>query len=480
MQVEKKYPSLTLSVFVLTMIAAILTSGIIAGCSTVSLLVVNLVLVAAVSMAAGFRYGDLERGMIEGAKQAMGCILILLFVGILIGTWIQCGTVPMLIYYGLGFVTPQMILPFTFFMCSFLSLCLGSSWGTAGTVGVACVSIGVSMGVPLPMLAGAAISGSILGDKLSPLSDTTILTSYASGTDLYSHVRSMTYTTVPSFLITLVLFFLLGRQYRGLAMEASVLEAARGTLAQQFHFSPILLLPLVLIIVMSLKKRPAIPVILISAVSALVLAVTVQHASVQQVLAVVTQGVTMKSGMEMVDTMLSKGGALSMMSTVCSALLALGLGGILQEVGYLHVLVKAITSRIRTKRGTVLMTLVCGIFTVMVVTNFYVSAVLMGAMFQEIYDQMGLHRSVLSRTIEEANTIILPLVPWNTSCAYFMGIFNMATPAFAPYMLFAYVNILVSVFCAVTGLFLLPSDKTQAEPEESISEEPALILEPEF
>lgn len=451
---ENGKPSLLLSVFVLAVIASVLTVGIVSGAATIPLLVVNIFLVIVISMLAGYRYADLEQGMMSGVKRAMDCVMILLFVGLLIGAWIKCGTVPMLIYYGLGVITPQMLLPLTFIMCSLLSLCIGTSLGTAGTMGVACVSIGASMGIPVALVAGAAISGSILGDKLSPLSDSTILSSSASDTNIYYHVRSMLYTTVPSFFISLMIFYFLGNQYARTALDQTVLDAVRNHLGELYHFNVLLFIPILLIIVLSLKKVSAILAIMISGFSGLVLSVAVQNAGITETLSVIFNGVRVDTGMEIVDTMLSKGGITSMMPTICTAVLALGLGGILSEAGFLHVIVARITKSVKSDTATILVTLVCGIFTVMVVTNFYVSAVLMGTMFKEIYDKRGIHRSVLSRTIEEANTIILPLVPWNTGCIYYMGLFGFTTLSFAPYVVFAYVNIAVSILCAVAGIFI--------------------------
>lgn len=461
-----KKPGLFLSAAVLLMIAAVLTVGIISGITTIPLLVLNIFLVLIFSMLAGFRYSDLERGMVDGAKRAMDCVIILLFVGLLIAAWIQCGTVPMIIYYGLGIVTPRMILPFTFIMCSLLSICIGTSLGTAGTMGVACVSIGVSMGIPIELLAGAAISGSILGDKLSPLSDSTILTSSASGTNLYYHVRSMFYTTGPAFLITLVLFYLLGGRYAEAAADQSTLLMVRETLAGLYHFNIVLLLPLLLIVILSLKKVPAILAIMLSGFTGMALSMAVQGTTVKELMNVMLSGVSANTGVSLVDTMLSKGGISSMMTTICTAILALCLGGILSEAGYLHTVVERLTKTTRSDRSTVLVTMFCGIITVMLVTNFYVSAVLMGTMFKEVYDRQGLHRSVLSRTIEEANTIILPLVPWNTGCIYYMGLFGLSAISFAPYVLFAYVNIAFSILCALTGFFLfkaLPGSPDEAD-----------------
>lgn len=155
-----------------------------------------------------------------------------------------------------------------------------------------------------------------------------------------------------------------------------------------------------------------------------------------------------------------------MMTTICTAVLALALGGILSEAGFLHTLVERITKSVKSDRAAILVTLVCGILTVMLVTNFYVSAVLMGTMFRELYDRRGIHRSVLSRTIEEANTIILPLVPWNTGCIYYMGLFGFTTLSFAPYVVFAYANIAVSILCALAGIFIfkaIPGNESEAD-----------------
>lgn len=466
MKKESGKPSLFLSVTVLAVIAVVLTAGIIAGVPTIPLLVVNIFLVLIISMLFGYPYRELEEGMMSGVKRAMDCVIILLFVGVLIGAWIKCGTVPMIIYYGLSFITPRMLLPLTFVMCSLLSLCIGTSLGTAGTMGVACVSIGVSMGIPIPIVAGAAISGSVLGDKLSPLSDSTILASSASDINIYYHVRSMMYTTIPAVIISLVIFYFLGAQYAQVAMDPSVIESVRVQLAGLYHFNILLLIPVVLIVILSIRKVPAILAILISGFAGLTLAVLVQKAALTDVLAVVFNGVKVNSGMELVDTMLSKGGISSMMNTICTAVLALALGGILSEAGFLHTLVERITGSVRSDRAAILVTLVCGILTVMLVTNFYVSAVLMGTMFRELYDRRGIHRSVLSRTIEEANTIILPLVPWNTGCIYYMGLFGFTTLSFAPYVVFAYANIAVSVICALAGIFIfkaVPGNSAEAD-----------------
>ncbi len=454
----EKQPSILLSVCILLMIAAVLTAGVISKVATIALLVVNIVLVTVVSLLAGYKYHDLEKGMMEGIRHSIDCVIILVFVGVLIAGWILCGTVPMIIYYGLGAITPRMLLPLTFLLCSLLSVCIGTSLGTAGTMGIACVSIGVSMGIPLPIVAGAAISGSILGDKLSPLSDSTILSASVSKVGLYQHVRSMAYTTIPSFAITFLIFYLIGAKYAETAFDPTIIEQVQTTLGELYHFNIWLLLPLVAIVVLSIMKIPAIPTITISAFIGLALAMVFQNADPQVTIGAIYSGVCVNTGIEIVDTMLSKGGITSMLSTVCTSMLALGLGGILNRAGFLHVLVQKIAGRIKSDKALVLASLGCGMVTLSLLAQFYVSVALTGTMFVEVYDKQGLHKSVLSRTLEEANTIMLPLLPWNTSAVYYMGLFGFTTIAFAPYVIFAYVNVGFSVICALCGLFLFRAD----------------------
>lgn len=279
----------------------------------------------------------------------------------------------------------------------------------------------------------------------------------ACGTDLYQHVRSMTYTTVPSFLITLVIFYFMGAAYAEASMAPTVVETVRGTLGELYRFSPLLLLPMAIMLVFSLLKMPAIPSIMLFSLLGLFLAVVIQRVDVSTAVSAILQGVGGDTGVELVDAMLSKGGIASMMSTLCTAVLALGLGGILSKAGYPHVLVEAISSKVRTDKGTVLLTLLCGMVTLCIIAQLYVSVALMGAMFGEIYDKRRIHKSVLSRTLEEANTIMLPLLPWNTSAVYYMGLFGFSTIVFAPYLVFAFVNVAVCLACALGGMFIFRS-----------------------
>lgn len=465
---EARRPGLMLSVVIILSMSATLATGLLAGISTVSLLAVNIVLVSAISMLAGYPYRRLEEGMISGIKSAVVCVVILMLVGMLIAAWILSGTVPMVIYYGLQFVTPSLLLVMTFVICSLLSLFTGSSWGTAGTLGVACVAMGSGMGVPIALTAGAAISGAILGDKLSPLSDSTILASSMSQIDIYDHIRSMAYTTTPAVLLTVIAYFFAGRSYENMEAGGNSIAVVSQALSSQYNFNIVLLLPFVVIIVLSVKKFPSLLTIVVSAMTGLILAIVIQGERPGSVIAAIQTGVKIDTGVDLVDQMLNKGGISSMMSTVSILLLALGLGGILNEVGYLKTIVDVLTVRVKTPRAIVLTTLLCGMVTICVIVNFHVSVVLVSSMFRDLYDRNGIHRSVLSRTIEEANTMMLPVIPWNASCIYYMGLFGLNAPVFAPYTFMVWANILVSLIFIVNRLCIFRADPLTKEPIWSV------------
>ena len=460
---ESSQPSLAASLVAVGLVSAVLTLGISQNIPVVILMILNCVILAVVSLSLKIPYARIEAGVLKGVRGAIITPLILILAGALIASWIQCGTVPMLIYYGLGFMSAQVILPLTFVLCSLLCLCIGTSWGTMGTVGVACVSIGVSMGIPLPMVVGAAISGAILGDKLSPISDTTVLAATTSDINIFSHVSAMLKPVAPTFVICLVGYYFLGRPYAERLFDAEVAVGVRAALASSYQFSSLLLLPMATIIALSVKRVPALATLLISGLAGSLLAVIVQGVSWAEALSVMNAGFKSATGLPLVDTMLSKGGITSMLPTVAIVMTSLAMGGILDEVGYLRPIVEKIKKRIKSDRAAILATIATGIVIVMLVTNFSAVMVLLGSMFRDFYDERNIHRSMLSRSMEDSTTLMLPLVPWNTSCIYYMGLFGLASPTFAPYTFFCWGNLLISVVFVICGVFIRktksPEDK---------------------
>jgi len=453
-----------MSILALGMIVIVLIVGIHYSVPTIVLLIINILLLLLFSLIIKVPYKTIEEGMLHGIREAIVSPIILISAGVMIASWIQGGTVPMLVYYGLGMMNVKVVLPLTFFMCGVLSACIGTSWGTAGTVGIACVSIGVGMGIPLPMMVGAAISGSIFGDKLSPLSDTTILASTTSEINIFSHVRAMSQTALPTFALCLIAYYFLGLPYAGQGLDITAIETVRTALAGNFTFSVVLLLPMVLIIAMSLMKCPAIPTILLSGIMGGILAVCVQGASISSALTVMNTGFSAQTGVELVDTMLSKGGISSMLPTVAVAILALGMGGILDAVGYLSPIVNFVISRLRTDKGTIIVTVLIGVILVTLITNFSVVMVIMGSMFRKVFDDRDIHRSMLSRSMEDSTTLMIPLIPWNTSCIYYMSLFGLTSPTFAPYTFFCWGNLAISLIATMCGLFV----RKVKSPEEKL------------
>ena len=451
MSVKKTY-SIKFAVMILLVVSGILTIGVSMSVPTAALLAVILLFLITVALINKVSYACIEKAMLDGIKGVVSAIVILLIVGIIIAMWIECGTVPMIIYYGLGIVSADMLLPITFLLCAILSVCTGTSWGTCGTIGIACVSIGASLGIPIYIVAAAAISGATVGDKLSPLSDTTIIASSIAGTDVYKHIKAMMYTSIPTFIVTLIIYFIIGMSFRNQIVDYHVIDQVRSTILGEFNFSPLLLLLPVAICIMSIKKVPAILTLLISGFLGGVFAMVIQKESIVKVLNTMYSGYSSSTGVDIVDNILSKGGLMSMLSTVCIIVFALGVGGILNELGFLKAIIEKMKSCVKTDEGLVITTLFCGIMIVVTASSLYVSEVLLGGLFKESYEERGIDNSILSRTMEEATTVVTPLIPWNSSFIYYTQLFGLTGLAFIPFTVFCWLNPLVSIVLTRMGL----------------------------
>jgi len=284
---------------------------------------------------------EIQDGMVHGITLAMSAILILMVVGTMIGTWILGGVVPSMIFYGLKVLSPGIFLVATLIICSIVSLGTGSSWSTAGTVGVALIGVGQGLGIPVAMVAGAIISGAYFGDKMSPLSDTTNLAPAVAGTDLFSHIRHMVYTTAPGYVLSVILFGLIGTRFSGGVLEAGNVETILSTLKSNFFVHPILLLAPLLVIVMVVKKIPPLPALLAGTLLGGIFAMVTQAGSLAAVISAAHSGYVSQTGVEMVDDLLTRGGLQSMMDTVALIICALSFGGIMEKTGMLEVLARA-------------------------------------------------------------------------------------------------------------------------------------------
>ena len=401
----------------------------------------------------GFTWKELEEGALDTIRMAMQAILILLVVGTLIGTWILSGTVPSMIYWGLKILSPGIFLFATCIICAIVSLATGSSWTTAGTVGIALIGIGQGLGIPAPVVAGAIISGAYFGDKMSPLSDTTNLAPAMAGTTLFEHVKHMIYTTGPSLLISLVLYAIIGMKYAGKELDISQIELIRTTLEGSFNtLSPVLLIPPVVVILMVIFKMPAIPGLIVGTLLGALFAGVFQGSDFASIIDASHYGYVSETGVAAVDDLLTRGGLDSMMWTVSLILCALTLGGILEKTGMLEALTVALLSFTKGTFGLVFATIISCIGVNLATGEQYLSIVLPGRMYKDQYRKKGLHPKNLSRALEDSGTLSSPLIPWNTCGAYMFATLGVHPLAYLPFAFLNLINPLVSLFYGATGI----------------------------
>ncbi len=431
---------------------------------------IALLLSAMAAAALGWRNGhswkDLQAGIVHGISLATGAILILLMVGSLIGSWILSGTVPTMIHMGLSVLSPTWFYAAAVVICAIVALATGSSWTTAGTIGVALIGIATVQGLNLGLAAGAVISGAYFGDKMSPLSDTTNLAPAMAGTDLFTHIRHMVWTTTPSILIAIALYAGIGL-YLGGATDTSDVVAIQQQLAGQFNISWINLLPAVVVIALVVRKVPAFPALLIGALTGCVFAVGFQREAVLRFvgetdlptsLALLKgawtslyNGYTLQSGNAALDELLSRGGMSSMLNTVWLILMAMTFGAVMETTGMLQRIAASILSSVRGTGSLIAATLCTAIGMNIIASDQYIAIVLPGRMFRAEFRRRGLSPKNLSRALEDGGTLTSALVPWNTCGAFMAGTLGVATLTYAPFAFFNLLNPLVSRIYGFTG-----------------------------
>ena len=412
----------------------------------------------------GYNWKEIENGIVKGISMGMGAILILLAVGALIGTWIMSGTVPAMIYYGLNILSPSIFYFAACVICALTALSIGSSWTVAGTLGVALIGISAGLGLSSEITAGAIISGSYFGDKMSPLSDTTNLAPAVAGTDLFTHIRHMLWTTGPSLLIALLLFLIIG--FRGTASgEAEGFAIIQDTMLDTFKISVISFIPLLVVFMLAFKKMPAFPTILIGALLGGIFAVILQPhiitsfvnrpelshglTMISGVWTALHSGFSLNSGVPVVDDLLTRGGMVSMLNTIWLVICALTYGAVLETTGLLNKVVTSLLAFSKSTSSLIVTTIATCIGVNIITADQYISIVLPGRMYRTEFARRNLAPKNLSRTLEDAGTITSPLVPWNTCGAYMSASLGVATFAYLPFCFFNLANPIVAVIYAL-------------------------------
>jgi NhaC family Na+:H+ antiporter len=417
----------------------------------------------------GVRWKQIEAGMVHGINLALGAILILMVVGTLIGTWILGGVVPTMIYYGLKVLSPGIFLVATLIICSIVAIGTGSSWSTAGTVGVALIGVGAAMQIPLPMVAGAIISGAYFGDKMSPLSDTTNLAPAMAGTDVFSHIRHMVYTTAPGYVLSIVLYGFIGTRYAGGQLESADIATMLDTLQATFLIHPLLLLPPVLVIVMVVRRVPPLPALLGGTLMGGICAVATQSSGMADVVAAAHAGYVAATGVPMVDDLLTQGGLMSMMSTVALIVCALSFGGIMESTGMLEVIAGALLRRVKSTGSLIATTVLSAIGMNAIASDQYMAIVIPGRMYKNAFDKRGLHPKNLSRALEDSATLTSPLIPWNTCGAFMWATLGVNPLAYLPYAFVNLTNPVISIIYGYTGFTI---EKVSPTDEGGVAAEP--------
>ncbi|MBK5240984.1 Na+/H+ antiporter NhaC [Clostridium sp.] len=413
----------------------------------------------------GYSWKDIEDGIIGSISGTMQAILILAIIGMIIGTWILGGIVPTLIYYGLQILSPSIFLVATCLLCAVVSISTGSSWTTAGTVGIALMGVAAGLQIPAPMAAGAIISGAYFGDKMSPLSDTTNLAPAMAGANLFDHIKHMVYTTGVSLTIALIGYAILGFRFAGKTLDSSKIDAITDLMSQTFTINPVLLLVPIIVIVLVAKKVPAIPGLFIGVILGGIAAIATQGASFADVTLAMQDGIVSKTGNVLLDDLLTRGGYQSMMWTISLIIAALSFGGVLEKTGMLETLAKRVLRYAKSTGSLVTATVFTAIFANILAGDQYLSIVLPGKMYKEEFHKRGLAPRNLSRCLEDAGTITSPLVPWNTCGAFMSTSLGIATISYLPYCFLNLVNPFVSIFFGYTGITMMKLEDDPSAPE---------------
>ena len=464
-KVEKKAPvgfGKSALVFVFTFVF-ILSGILLFGTSAHMPLVLAGCVAAIVGVASGYKWSELEAGMSDTIKASAPAILIMLIIGMVIGTWMLGGIVPTMIYYGLTWISPKIFLVTACLLCTLVSTFTGSSWSTMGTVGVALMGVGSGLGVNPGMTCGAIISGAYFGDKMSPLSDTTNLAPAMAGTTVFSHMKHMVYTTTPSYIIAIIIYAVLGFSVVGENADLGTIDLYLETLSANFNISPWMLIPPICVLLMVIFKVPAIPGLLGVAALGGIFAMVFQGAHLSQVLASAYTGVSLDTGVEAINKLVNRGGLSSMLDTIALILIALAFAGIVERTGMVHSIVEKILTHAKSDKAMMTTAVFSTLFTNFATGVQYVALVLPGRMFRETFRERNLHPKNLSRILEDVGTLCAPFCPWSTDGAFILGTLGVATAQYAPFMFFAMFNPIMSLICIWSGWTIQYMDPSQKD-----------------
>lgn len=439
-------------------------------------------LAAIIGIKNGFKWQDIEAGIIKGISLSMTAILILLAVGSLIGTWLLSGTVPTMIYFGLQILSPSFFYAASCIICAIVAISIGSSWTVAATIGVALMGVATGLGVSLPITAGAIISGAYFGDKMSPLSDTTNLAPAVAGTDLFTHIRHMAWTSFPSFLFALVVFVILGLS-ESTTVEALRIQQLSDGLTNTFTIAWYLIIPLLITLTLAVKKVPAFPAVFIGALVGGLWAVLFQQdlivslagegidhvgANITVIWTALFDGVSIDTGDADLNDLLSGGGMSSMLTTIWLIITAMVFGAVMEKVGLLKHVVDIIAGFAHSASSLIITTIVTAFGSNLLTADQYISIVMPGRMFKDEFEKRELAPENLSRALEDGGTVTSALIPWNTCGAYMQSVLLVSPLEYAIFCVFNWASPIFGIIFALLG-FKVKKLVTKEEQEVTLA-----------
>ena len=404
----------------------------------------------------GYKWSILQKGIVESISSSMSAILILLIIGSLAGTWLIAGIIPAMIYYGIQILDPSIFLFATCIICAIVASSIGSSWTTVATIGVALIAIGKVLGIPIELTAGAIISGGYFGDKISPLSDTTNLASAMAEVNLMTHIKYMLYTTLPSIIISLILFLIIGFQFSG-EIDSTEINSILNTIEGNFNISPLLFITPIIMIILIIKKTPPFPTLFIGTILGAITALICQ----EKVIILISGEETfsyisaykaiiqsMFGDISIGNDLLESGGMKGMLNTIWLIICAMIFGGVMEKSGFLKSIATKIMQNAKSNGSLVASTGGTCLFFNMTAADQYLAIIVPGRMYKEIYKKRNLAPENLSRTLEDTGTVTSVLIPWNTCGAYHYGILGVSTFAYLPYCFFNLISPIMTLLYA--------------------------------
>lgn len=422
----------------------------------------------------GYTWTEMEKGISKKLEHSMPTMFILFSVGIVVATWIYSGTVPIMIYYGLKIINPKFFLVTAFIIVAIVSTATGTAWGSTATAGVALMGVAGEMGIPLGMAAGAVIAGGVFGDKLSPLSDTTNLAPLVCGVDLFEHIRHMFYTTIPSTIIGLIVFFVVGRNFGADATGTSEsITIIMSNLESMYNFNILLLIPVLIILVGSIMKKPTVPLMLLSSIVAVFLGVFIHGYNFVDGMTAMVSGfkVNMAANpnfdpetvIPQIVKLVNRGGVTSMMNIVITIFCGYSFAGIIEKIGCLEVILDSLHGKVSKTWQLVGVTILGSVILVFTAGVASISILMIGTLLKDAYVKSGLHPKNLSRTLEDSGTMLLPFVPWGASGIFYMEILGVKTAEYWMWAIPCYLCIVFAMICASTGIGMAKTEDPAPE-----------------